>query len=63
METEGFLLDDAFVELEAGGGETVAAAGVAAVENGHVVLLGHFVDGGEERQEVLLGVDVFFAVG
>lgn len=63
METEGFLLDDALVELEAGSDEAVAAARVAAVENGHVVLLGHFVDGGEERQKVLLSVDVFFAVG
>ena len=63
VEAEGLVLDDALVELEAAGGKAVAAARVARVEDGHVVLLGHAVDGGEEAQEVLLGVDVFFAVG
>ena len=41
----------------------MAAAGVAAVEDGHVVLLCHPVDGGEEAEEVLFGVYIFFAVG
>ena len=63
VKTEGLVLDDAPIELEAAGGKAVAAAGVARVEDGHVVLLGHAVDGGEEAQEVFLGVDVFFAVG
>ena len=37
--------------------------GVAAVEDGHVVLLGHLINGVEEAEEVLLRVDVFLAVG
>ena len=57
------MLDDARVELEAGGGQTLAGAGVAGVQDRHVVLLGHSVDGVEQAQEVLLRVDVFLAVG
>ena len=63
MESEGFMLNHALVELEAACGKAVTAARVAAVKNRHVVLLGHLVDGGEETREVLLGVDVLFAVG
>ena len=62
-EAEGFVLDNALVKLESAGGKAVAAARVAAVEYRHVVLFGHLVDGGEEAREVLLGVDIFFAVG
>ena len=36
---------------------------MAGVEDGHIIFLGHLVDGGEETQEVLLGVNVLFAVG
>ena len=57
------MLDDTLVELEAAGCKAVAAARMTAVEDGHVVLLCHLVDGGEEGEEVLLGVDVLFAVG
>ena len=39
-----------------------ARARMAAVENGHVILLGHCIDGVEERQEVLLGVDILLAM-
>ena len=63
VESERFVLNHAFVELEARGGKAVTAARVAAVQNRHVVLFGHLVDGGKETVEVLLGVDVFFAVG
>ena len=63
MESEGFMLNHALVELEAACGKTVSAARVAAVKYRHVVLLGHLVDGGEEAREVLLGVDILFAVG
>ena len=35
---------------------------MAAVEDGHVVALGYGIDGVEEAQEVLLGVDVLLAV-
>ena len=57
------MLDDALVELEATCSKTVARARVTAVEDGHVILLGHPVDGGEEAEEVLFGVYIFFAMG
>ena len=63
VETQGLLAYDAAVELETARLEAVAAAGVTAVEDGHVVLLCHLVYGIEEGEEILLRVDVFFAVG
>ena len=57
------MLDDARVEPEAAGGKTVAAAGVAAVKDWHIVLLSHCIDGIEKAQEVLFGVDVLLPVG
>ena len=45
------------------GFQTLAAAGMAGVEDGHVVVLGQMVDGGEQVDEVLLGVDVLLPVG
>ena len=63
VEAQGFLAYDAAVELETARLEAMAAAGVAAVEDGHVVLLCHLVYGIEEREEILLRVDVLFAVG
>ena len=63
VKAQGFVLDDALVELESAGFEALAGARMATVEDGHVVLLGHLVDGIEERQEVLLGVNVLLAVG
>ena len=63
VEAKGLVLDDARVELEAGGRQTLAGAGVAGVQNRHVVLLCHRVDGVEQAQEVLLRVDVLLAVG
>ena len=56
------MLDDTFVKLEARGSQTVAAAGVTAIEDRHVILLCHFVDSSKERKEVLLGVDILFSV-
>ena len=63
VESERFVLNHALVELESRGGKAVTAARVAAVKNRHVVLFGHFVDGGKEAREVLFGVNVFFTVG
>ena len=63
VEAERFVLDDALIQLKAAGSKAVARAGVARVEDGHVVLLRHPVDGGEEREEVLLRVDVLLSVG
>ena len=57
------MLDDALVELETAGCKTIARTRVATVENRHVVFLCHFVDGIEEREEVLLCVDILLTVG
>ena len=62
VEAEGFVLDDAGVEFEAGGFEALAGAWVAGVQDWHVVLLRHLVDSIKQRQEVLLRVDVLLAV-
>ena len=62
VEAEGLMLNDAWVELEAACCKTIAAARVAAVEYRHVVFLCELVDGIEEREEVLLGVDILFAM-
>lgn len=63
VESERLVLDYARVELEAAGCETVAAAWMAAIEDRHIILLSHSVDSIEQTEEVLLGVDVFLAVG
>ena len=63
VEAERLVLNDTLVEMEATGSQTVAAAGMAAVEDGHIVFLCHLVDGAEERKEVFLCVDVFFTMG
>lgn len=36
---------------------------MATVEDRHVVLFRHFVDSSEEGEEVLLGINVFLAMG
>ena len=63
VEAEGLVSDYARIEFEAALLQALAAARMAAVEDGHVVALGDGVDGVEEAQEVFLGVDVFLAVG
>ena len=63
VESEGLVLDYAGVQLEAGCFEAFAGAGVAGVEDRHVVLAGQGVDGREEGEEVAVRVDIFFAVG
>ena len=65
------MLDDARVQLDPstglrirqGGLQPFTGARVAAVEDGHVILLGHLVDGVEQGQEVLFRVDVLFPMG
>ena len=71
VEAQGLVLDDAGVKFDPSAGlrirrgslQALAAAGMAAVQDGHVVFHGHGVDGIEQREEVLLGVDILFAVG
>ena len=55
VEAERFVLNYALVELEARGGKAVTTARVAAVQNRHIVLFGHLVDGSKETVEVLSG--------
>ena len=62
VEAEGLLYLNTRVKLEAAGFKAVAAAWVATVENWHVILLCHFVDGGEEAEEVFLCVNVLFTM-
>ena len=63
VEAEGLLYLNTRVKLEAAGFKAVAAAWVATVENRHVIFLCHFVDGGEETEEVFLCVNIFLTVG
>ena len=63
MEAQRLMLDDALVELKAALLQPLAAARMAGVEDRHIVLFGHLVDGSKERGEVLLGVDILLTVG
>lgn len=63
VEAQGLMLDHPLVQLEAGLLQTLFAAGMAAVQHGHVVLLRHFIDGRKETYKVLLRVDVLLPVG
>ena len=56
------MLNHARIELKAGGLQPLPGARMAAVENRHIILHRHLVDGIEETQEVLLRVDVLLAV-
>ena len=63
VEAQGLVLDHPLVQLEAGLLQTLFAAGMAAVQHGHIVLFRHLVDGSKEAYEVLLRVDVLLPVG
>ncbi len=63
VESKRLVLNDARIELESGCLETLPRAGMAAIQNRHIVLRRHLVDGIEQAQEVLLRVDVLLAVG
>ena len=62
MEAKGLVLDDARVQLEAGGLKALAGTGMAGIQDRHIVLLCHLVDSVEQRQEVLLSVDVLLTM-
>ena len=63
METQGLVLDHPLVQPETGLLQTLFAAGMAAVQHGHVVLFRHFIDGRKEAYEVLLRVNILLPVG
>lgn len=63
VKTERFVLNHTSVELKPTGCKAVARARVATVKYRHIILLCHAVNGIEQREEVLLGVDVLLAVG
>ena len=63
MEAQRLMLDDTLVQLEATLLQTFPAARVAGIENRHIIFFGHFINRGEQRGEVFLGVDILFPMG
>ena len=63
VKAKGLMLDDTLVQLKAGSGQTVSRAGMAGIENRHIVLFRHLINRREERQEILLRVNVFLPMG
>ena len=63
VEAQWLVGNHARVEHKAAAFQALAAARVAAVEDGHVVLLGHGVHRLEEREEVRIRIDILLAVG
>ena len=63
MEAQRLMLDHTLVQLETTLFQTLSAAGMAGVQNRHIVLFCHFIDCSEQRIEVFLGVDIFFPMG
>ena len=63
MEAQRLVADDARVELEAARLQPLPGARVAGVQNRHIILRRHLIDGIEQAQEVLFRVDVLLAVG
>lgn len=63
VETQGLVLDYPAIQRETALLQPLFAAGMAAVQNGHIVFLRHLVDGCEEAHEILFRVDVLLPVG
>ena len=62
VEAERLVADDAPVKHEPALFQPVAAARVAGVEDGHIVLFRHRINGREERCEVLLRINILLAM-
>ena len=54
------MLDYTSIQLEAACLQPLATAGMATIENRQVILFCHRVDGSEQRQEILLRINVLF---
>ena len=63
VEAQGLVLNHLLVQLEPRLLQALSAAGMAAVQHGHVVLLRHLIDGREKAGEILFRVDVLLPVG
>ena len=63
VEAQRLVDPDARVQLEATLLQTMLAAGMAGVQDGHIVFFCQRIDGGKQAQEVLFGVDVLLTVG
>ena len=63
VEAQGLVLNHPPVQLETALLQPLFAAGMAAVQHGHIVLFRHLVNGREEACEVLFRVDVLLPVG
>jgi len=63
VEAQRLVDPDTRIQLEATLFQTVLAARMAGVQNGHIVLFCQSVDRGEQAQEVLFRVDVLLPVG
>lgn len=62
MEAKRLVLDDTPVKLEAASLKTLSGSRMAAVEDWHIILLGHLVDCVEEAEEILLSINVLLTV-
>ena len=63
MEAQRFMQPHPGVQLEIPLLEKFFAAGVARIQNGHVVSFGQTVDGTEQVEKIFLGVDVLLPMG
>ena len=63
VEAQRLMQFDPLVQPEVHRLQPLAAARMAGVEDRHVIGLGQVVDGGEQVDEVFLGVDVFLPMG
>ena len=63
VEAQRLVLNHPAVQNKARGLQPLFGAGVAGIQNGHIILFRHGVDGAKQGQEILLRVDVFLPVG
>ena len=63
MESQRLVLNHARIQLESGSLQALAGTGMAGIEDRHIIFFRHLIDCIEQRHEVFLRVDVFFAVG